>query len=379
MALILNEEERLLKDTAREFLAANAPVSALRALRDSRDATGYSGELWSQMAELGWAGIVLPEDFGGLAFGFQGLGQVFEEMGRTLTASPLFATVALGAQAILLGGSEAQKAELLPQVAEGRLTLALALEEGPHHNPAGAALKAEKSGSGFVLNGSKTFVLDGHSADKLVVAARTAGQPGEAAGISLFLVDGRAAGLTRNRTVMVDSRNAANLVFEGVQVGEDALIGELDKGWQVLDGALDRGRILLSAEMLGSCLEVFERTVGYLKERKQFGVLIGTFQALKHRAAFMFTELELAKSVVLDALSAIDEGRWNAGQMASLAKARLNEVSKLVSNEAVQMHGGIGVTDELEIGLFLKRLRACAQILGDLGFHKDRYASFCGY
>ncbi len=379
MALVLNEEERLLKDTAKEFLSASAPVSALRALRDSRDATGYSKELWAQMAELGWAGIVLPEDFGGLNFGFLGFGQVCEEMGRTLTASPLFATVVLGAQAILLGGTDAQKEALLPQVAEGKLTLALALEEGPHHNPAGVALKAEQNAAGFVLNGSKTFVLDGHSADKLVVVARTSGQPGEAAGISLFLVDGNASGLTRKRTDMVDSRNAANLVFDNVQVGTDALIGELNNGWQVLDATLDRGRIAISAEMLGSCLEVFERTVGYLKERKQFGVLIGTFQALKHRAAHMFTELELAKSVVLDALSAIDEGRWNAGQMASLAKARLNEVSKLVTNEAVQMHGGIGVTDELEIGFFLKRMRVCAQILGDAGFHKDRYAAFCGY
>ena len=379
MALVLNEEQRLLKDTARDFLAQNAPVEALRKLRDSKDPLGYSAELWQQMVELGWTGIILPEEYDGLDFGFLGLGAVIEESGRTLTASPLLATVVLGASAILLGGNEQQKRELLPKIAAGELTLALALEESNHHNPTGCALAAKANGDGWQLDGEKQFVLDGHSADTLVVVARTSGQPGDNDGISLFLVDANAAGVTRQRTIMVDSRNAANISFDGVVVGSDALLGAADQGWSVLEPLLDRGRIAIAAEMLGGCQEVFERTLQYLNEREQFGVKIGTFQALKHRAAHMFTEIELCKSVILDALSAIDERPQELPLMASLAKAKLNEAYHLVTNEGVQMHGGIGVTDELEIGFFLKRARVAMQIFGDTGFHKDRYATLCGY
>jgi alkylation response protein AidB-like acyl-CoA dehydrogenase len=379
MALVFNEEQRLLKDTAKEFLVANAPVEALRKLRDEKDETGYSKELWAQMAELGWASIVLPEEYDGLDFGFMGLGAIIEEMGHTLTASPLFSTVVLGASALMLAGSDEQKQANLPAIATGELTLALALEEGNHHNPAGVALKAEKTADGYTLNGRKTFVLDGHSADKLIVVARTAGNAGEQTGISLFLVDGNAAGVTRQRTIMADSRNAANISFDNVTVAADALIGAEGEAWQALETTLDRGRICLAAEMFGGAQECLDRTVEYLKDRKQFGVKIGTFQALQHRAAEMYVEMQLAKSVMLDALSAIDANRPDLNQMGSLAKARMNDVYKLITNEAVQMHGGIGVTDELEIGLFLKRARVAMQILGDSGFHRDRYASLCGY
>ncbi len=378
MPLVLNEEQRFLQDTAREFLAGNAPVESLRGLRDSRDPLGYSSDLWRQMAELGWASIILPEAYGGLEFGFMGLGVVMEESGRTLTASPLFASAVVGASAILLGGSEEQKESLLPQVAAGELTLALALEESHHHRPTSIATTARREGDGFVIDGSKTFVLDGHSADKLVVVARTGGDAG-AEGISLFLLDREAPGVTCQRTIMADSRNAANVTFEGVTVPAEALLGELDKGWAVLEPVLDRGRIALAAEMMGLALEAFDRTVEYLKEREQFGALIGTFQALQHRAAHMQSEIELARSVVLQALSVVDDTPEQMPMMASLAKARLNELVKLVTNEAVQMHGGIGVTDELEIGFFLKRARVAMQIFGDTGFHKDRYATLRGY
>lgn len=379
MALVLNEEQRLLKDTAREFLNEHAPVEALRTLRDTRDWLGYSQALWTQMGELGWSGMTLPEDWGGLEFGYLGLGAVLEETGRTLLASPLQATVVLGASAIELAGDDQQKSRWLPAVAEGKLTLALAVDEGHHHAPAHIQLAAHRDGDQWLLNGHKAFVIDGHAADKLIVAARTSGQPGSQEGISLFLVDGEAEGLTKERLWMADSRGYAHLQFNGVRVGTDALLGEADRAGPILENVLDRGRICLAAEMLGTSLEAFERTITYLKEREQFGVLIGSFQALKHRAAIMFTELELAKSVVLDALSAIDDQRADLAQMASLAKARLNEVVLLVTNEAVQMHGGIGVTDELEIGFFLKRARVAMQLLGDAGFHRDRYASLSGY
>lgn len=379
MALVFNEEQRLLQDTARDFLRTGAPVTSLRELRDSRDEVGYSSELWQQMAELGWASIILPEQYGGLEFGFLGLGAVMEETGRTLTASPLLASAVVGASAVLLGGNDLQKESILPGVAAGTLTLALALEESNHHNPTAIAMSAVAESDHYLLSGRKLFVVDGHSADKLVVAARTSGEAGESQGISLFLVDGDAPGLTRKRTIMADSRNAANLEFDQVQVSAANLLGELDGGWQVLEPTLDRARVALAAEMLGSAWEAFERTVEYLKERDQFGAKIGTFQGLQHRASLMFMELEMSKSVVMQALSSVDENPEQLPLLASLAKARLNDVAKLVSNEAVQMHGGIGVTDELEIGFFLKRARVAMQLFGDAGYHKDRYASLCGY
>ncbi len=379
MALILNEEQRLLQDTALEFLGTNAPVAALRKLRDERDELGYSAELWQQMVELGWASIILPEQYGGLEFGFAGMGALVHACGRHLTASPLVATGIIGASAILLGGSEAQKDTLLRQVAGGELTLALALEESNHHRPNHVATRAQAAGEGWTLNGNKLFVMDGHSADTLIVVARTRGESRDYDGISLFLVDGQAPGVQRQRTIMADSRNAANIVFDNVQLPADALLGELHEGWPVLEAALDRGRVALAAEMLGNAWEAFDRTITYLKEREQFGALIGSYQALQHRAAFMYTELELARSVVLQACSTVDDDPGQLPAMASLAKARLNDVAKLVTNEAVQMHGGIGVTDELDIGLFLKRVRVAMQLLGDAGYHKDRYATLNGY
>jgi alkylation response protein AidB-like acyl-CoA dehydrogenase len=379
MALVLNEEQRLLQDTAREFLGSNASVETLRQLRDDRDELGYSSELWQNMAELGWASIILPEQYGGLDFGFLGLGTVLEETGRTLAATPLLSSAVIGASAILLGGNDLQKESLLPEIAAGRLTLALALEESNHHKPTAVAMSAVSENGHYLLNGDKLFVVDGHSADKLIVAARTSGAAGVSDGISLFVVNGNAEGITRRRTVMADSRNAANIRFENVQVPAAQLLGEVDAGWAILEPTLDRARVALSAEMLGSAWEAFERTVEYLKERDQFGAKIGSFQALQHRASEMFIELELARSVVLQALSTVDDSPEQLPLLASLAKARLNDVAKLVTNEAVQMHGGIGVTDELEIGFFLKRARVAMQLYGDSGYHRDRYASICGY
>ncbi|MDX1733964.1 MAG: acyl-CoA dehydrogenase [Halioglobus sp.] len=379
MALVLNEEQRLLRDTAKDFLDANAPVEALRKLRDSKDAVGYSPELWREMAAMGWANIILPEEYGGLGFGFLGLGVVMEESGRTLAASPLFATAVVGATALLLGGSEAQKQQLLPAIAEGDLTLALALEESHHHHPTSIATTAQAQDGGFLLTGEKVFVLDGHSADKLIVVARSSGSERDAAGLSLFLVDRDAPGVTVQRTVMADSRNAANITLDKVAVDAGNLLGTEGDGWSILEPLLDRARVAIAAEMMGYALECFERTVEYLKERQQFGALIGSFQALQHRAAYMQTEIELCRSVLLQALSSVDETPEQLPLLASLAKTKLNDLAQLVTNEAVQMHGGIGVTDELEIGFFLKRARVAIQIFGDSGYHKDRYATLCGY
>jgi alkylation response protein AidB-like acyl-CoA dehydrogenase len=381
MPMILNEEQTMLKDSAKDFCSSNAPIAQLRKLRDSDNPDAFDRATWKSMVELGWSGIPFPEEFGGLAFGYKGLGVVTEEAGRTLTASPLLATVWVGGTAINLGGSDAQKSDLLPAIASGELLLALALEESHRHNPYGIATSARSSADGFVINGSKTFVLDGNSADKLIVVARTSGNPGERDGITLFLVDRTAQGITVKRTKMTDSRNAANIDFNDVAVGKDAVLGQAGAGADLLDATLDIARIGLSAEMLGSLQECFERTIAYLKDREQFGVPIGSFQALKHRAADMFCEVELSKSCVLEALTALDEGRDAAeiAKLASLAKAKVGETFNRVSREGIQMHGGIGMTDEFDIGFFLKRAAVAEQTFGDVNFHRNRYGDLEGY
>ena len=379
MALIYNNEQRLLKDTAANFFTTRAPVAQLRKLRDENNPLGYSQSLWQSMVELGWAGIILPEQYGGLDFGFVGLGAILEQSGQTLAASPLFATMVLGASVLMLGADDRQKQQWLPSIAAGETTMALALEEGPHHAPNCIAVQAIPHHGGFLLQGKKTFVIDGHSADKLVVVARSSGNVEDHHGITLLLVDNNATGVHCTRTTTIDSRNAATIDLNNVFVDNTAIIGTIDKGWELLDAVLDRGRICCAVEMLGITQECFNRTVNYLKTREQFGVKIGSFQALKHRAAIMYTEVELCRSLVMDALSAIDDQRTDIALMASLTKARLNETCKRITNEAIQMHGGIGITDELDIGLFLKRARVTAQIFGDVGYHQNRYATQRGY
>lgn len=382
MSLVLSEDQQLLKDSAKAFVDQNAPVSVLRGLRDSKDAQGYDQNLWRQMLELGWAGMAIPEAYGGFEFGYGGLGVVLEESGRTLVSSPLIATVLLGASAINELGSDAQKSEFLPQVVSGELLLALAIDEKPHHRPCRIETSAVKSGEGYVLNGCKTFVLDGHIANKLVVVARTAGAIDDRAGLSVFLVDAAAEGVSINRSWMVDSRNSAMLSLNNVKVGADALLGAEGDAYTSLTRVLDIGRIGVAAEMLGSMQQAFEITLDYLKQREQFGVLIGSFQGLQHRAAEMYSEIELCKSAVRAALAALDDADKNdadIAEFASIAKAKLSEVATLVSNEAVQMHGGIGMTDEYDIGFYMKRARVAAAFLGDALFHRERYASLNGF
>lgn len=378
-ALVLTEEQQMLKDAARGFLLEHGPIRQLRELRDSRDETGFSRALWASMVEMGFAGTLVPEAYGGTAFGHVGMGQILEQAGRNLTASPLFATGVLGVSALTLAGNAEQQQALLPAIAEGRLLTALAIDETARHAPTQVRTRAEPSGDGYVVNGRKQYVVDGHVADQLIVSARTAGEPGEAQGITLLLIDRQTPGVTVERTIMVDSRNAANVRFENVQVPRSAVLGEVDQGHALLAQLLDIGNVHLAAELLGIAQEAFERTIQYLKERKQFGVTIGSFQALQHRAAYLWSEIELVKSVVLRALQALDKNAADTSQLASLAKAKACEVAELATNEAVQMHGGIGMTDEFDIGLFLKRARPVQQLFGDYSYHADRYAQLRGY
>ncbi len=381
MSLVLNEDQTMLQQSARDFCREQAPVAVLRHLRDSKHPDGYAAELWQSMVELGWAGMAIPESYEGFGFGYSGLGLVLEETGRTLVPTPLVSTVLLSATLINLAGNEEQKLELLPGIARGDSVVALALEETAIHNPLHIELKAVKTGSGYILNGNKDFVLDAHVADQFIVVARTEGESGHQHGISLFMVDAASQGVEVQRLNMVDSRNAGNISLVDVEVPEEALLGQENKGWTALSRTLDIGRIGLAAEMLGGVQEVFERTVEYMKQRTQFGVPIGAFQALQHRAAIMYSEIELCKSLVLKALYELDRGEEaeDIPALASMCKAKLSEIYMLVTNEGVQMHGGIGMTDEFDIGFFLKRARVAQQTLGDAAFHRDRYASLRGF
>ena len=379
MSLVLTDEQELIKQAAADFLSENSPVSHLREMRDSEDPIGFSKKLWKEMAELGWTGIPFTEAVGGADLGLAELGVLLEECGRTLAPYPFLSTVVLGGGVVALGGSEAQKQAILQGVCKGETFLALAFQETGRFSPWAVETKAEKAEGGFRLSGEKIFVLDGHVADHLVVAARTAGSAGEKDGITLFLVDPSSNGCNITREILVDSRNAARVALSEVAVASDAVLGEVDRGAEILEPTLDRATAVLSAELVGLTSEVFERTVDYLKTREQFGVRIGSFQALKHRAAAMFCELELTQSVVLDALRALDEGRPYAARTVSAAKARSSEAASLVTCEGLQMHGGIGMTDEEEIGLFLKRAKAAELTLGDAAYHRDRFARLTGF
>ena len=376
---VLSEEQTMIRDQAKSWVQEKSPVTAFRKLRDSGNTDGFDRAVWKEMADMGWAGILIPENYGGTGLGYLTLGLVLEETGRTLTASPLVSTALTATTALLLGGNDAQKQKWLPRIAEGKALGALAVDEAAHHAPEKISLKAEKSGSGYKLNGKKAFVIDGGAADVIIVAARTNGKAGDKNGITLFLVDANTPGLAREKLKSVDSRGVANLTFKDVSVAADAVLGPVDKGFDILEATLDRARIGLSAEMLGHAAQSFETTLEYLKTRVQFGQPIGTFQALQHRAAKMFTDLELARSCVEAALQAIDREANDVAQLASLAKAKVGDVVHLVSNEMVQMHGGIGMTDAHDAGLYLKRARAQEATFGGSSYHRDRYATLNGY
>lgn len=378
MTMVRNEEQRLLQKTVNEMLQKHAPVASLRALRNSKDELGYVAGFWQQLVDMGIPSITMPANIGGLGFGFAGLGAVMEEMGRTLAASPVLATVVLGGSALELAGGTRER-ELLHTMMAGKLTLALAVDEGHHHAPLDTAATLTADQDRMILNGHKVFVLDGHCADKLLVVARSDGAPANEHGLSLVLLPRNTAGVTVQRTTLMDGRNAANIHFKQVTVDAGALVGPLNQGWPILQQVLDRGSICMAAEMLGGAQEVFEQTMEYIKQREQFGVKIGSFQALQHRSAEMYCQLQQCKTSVLKALCALDESNKDVPQLASMAKALVNECYAHITNEAVQMHGGIGITDDLDVGLYLKRARVSMQILGDTSYHEARYAGLMGY
>jgi alkylation response protein AidB-like acyl-CoA dehydrogenase len=379
MPLVLNEEQKALQESALAFFREKSPIDMVRKLRDNHDATGFDRSVWKQICEMGWPATIIPEEFGGLGFGYVGLGLVLEAGGRTLAASPLFSSVALGASAILLAGSAEQKAEWLPQIASGEKIFTLALQETTIHNPRSITTSAEQTANGFRISGKKTYVTDGHIADTLIVVARTGGEANDKQGVTLFLIDAKQKGVQVHRSIMVDTRNSAVVTFDNVEASPAQVLGEIGGSYHVLHKIIDRGNIALCAEMMGSIQQAFDTTLAYIKQREQFDQPIGAFQALQHRAAQMFCEIELAKSMVLRALHAVDEDAMDMSLMASAAKVHLCDTYRLVSNEGIQMHGGMGMTDEMDIGLFIKRARVAMQTLGDENYHLQRYASLRGY
>ena len=379
MKLVLSEEEQFLKDTAKNFADERSPISHFRSLRDNNDPKLWDKDIWSEMVKLGWPGILIPEEFGGSNFGVTGIGVILQECAKTLTPSPLFATGVLGAYAITQWGNDDQKSNYLPKIVSGEITTALAIDETSHHEPSKTEMTAKKNDSNFILNGKKIFVIDGASADILIVLARTSGVKGDSTGLSLFILNSDTSGIETKKLDMADSRNYANISFNEVIIDESSLLGDLETAGETVESILDIGRIAMSAEMLGNAESAFEITLDYLKQRKQFGALIGSFQALQHRAAEMFCEIELTKSSVMAAMRAADENSNELQRLSSLSKTMAGETLHLVSNEAIQMHGGIGVTDEYDIGFFLKRARVAEQIFGSAKYHTERYANLSGF
>src|SRR5437667_8094237 len=379
MARVLTEEQSMLRDSARGLISDKAPVSHLRALRDAKDATGFSRDLWKIFAEMGFSGLLVPEEFGGSGLGCVEAGVVMEEIGRTLMPSPFLATGVLAASALSRGGSSAQKSEYLPKISAGSLLAALAVDEGSKHRPLQTAMQATRAGNGFKLRGDKAFVVDGHTADLLIVAARTAGAAGEAKGLTLFLVNPKAKGIATDPTVMVDAHNAARIVFDNVEIDADHVLGEVDQGGALLEGVLNIGRGAVASEMVGLSEEVFGRTVTYLKERKQFGKLIGEFQALQHRAAQLYVDIEITRAAVLKALQTLDGDFPHATAAVAVAKARAGSTATLAVQDGVPMHGGMGMTDQFDIGFFMKRARVCQELFGDSNYHADQLARMKSY
>ena len=374
MQLVLTEDQEFIAKTAEDFVAEKSPISRVRELRDSADATGFSRELWKEMADLGWAGIPFAEELGGADLGMAEFVTVLEALGRTLAPEPFLSTVLLAGQALRLGGSESQQKEWLPGLIAGDKILALASQErSSRYDLASVETKAEPQGDGFVLTGEKIQVLDGHVADAIIVSASTSG------GVSLFLVPKGASGMEITRQSRVDGRNAAIVKLDGVSVAKSDLVGEIGAGCDLLEQVVDLATVGLSAEMLGGMSEALDQTLEHLKTRVQFDVPIGSFQALKHRAADMFIEVELCRSAVMAAARAVDEENENVRKLISLAKARCSDGFVLVTNEAVQMFGGVGMTDEYDIGFYMKRARAAEMTFGDAAWHRDRWARLSGY
>ena len=372
---LLTDDQKMLQETAASFLREEGSIARqLRHWRDTGCTDGYGTDFWKKFAELGLTGICIPEDQGGLGLGSVEAALVLEEIGRNLTPSPFLTTAVAGARAIE-GTAHAER--WYPGILSGEAVLALAIDEGRRHAPEQTALSAERRGNGFVLNGAKQFVVHGNSADMLLTLARTSGSPGDREGLTLFAVPKGAADV--ESVTLADSSKAARIKFDNVELDADTVVGEVDNGREPLARALNAGRAGAAAELVGIAAGATAMTVDYLKQRKQFGKLIGEFQSLQHRAAHLYGEIEIARAAALKAAELIDSGDGKAELMVAVAKAKAASVSKLAVQEGVQMHGGIGMTDEHDIGLYMKRDAVLGELFGDVYHHRNKVAEISGY
>jgi alkylation response protein AidB-like acyl-CoA dehydrogenase len=370
-----SEEQEQLREAVRKFLEAKSPESEVRRLMETTE--GYDPAVWKQMAnELGLQSLAIPEEYGGQGFTFVELGMVLEEQGRALLCAPYFSTVVLAANAILNAGSADEKSALLPGIAGGETIAALAFTEpNGKWDADGITMEAAESGGGYTLNGTKMFVLDGHTADLIVVVARTAGSKGED-GISFFTVAGDASGLTRTPLATMDqTRKQAKLEFSNVSA---AKLGEAGAGWAALSKTLDQAAVGLSNEMVGGAQFVLESSVQYAKDRVQFGRPIGSFQAIKHKCADMLLEVESAKSAAYYSAWAAAEDNDELPVVASLAKAYCSDAYFHAAAENIQIHGGIGFTWEHNAHLYFKRAKSSEILLGDATYHRELLAQRIG-
>ncbi|MFQ3341390.1 MAG: alkylation response protein AidB-like acyl-CoA dehydrogenase [Flavobacteriaceae bacterium] len=372
MALIITEEQKMLKDSASELLMTKAPISQMRELRD-KQYTPFDPALWEEMVAMGWSALTIPERYNGLDFGFVGLGQILEETGRNLSKSPLISSILLGASALRLSDNEALKTKFFPEIMEGSTQLALAIQEDKHHQITSFKTQAVFDGANYIINGAKTIVIDGTTANFFIVVTQINTET------SLFIVDAKSKGITISKNILMDAGTYSDIRFEKVKVFAENQLNIKSDGKLLLDQLMAIAYTGISAELLGICQQAFDTTIQYLKEREQFGVIIGTYQALQHRAAILFSEIELCKSVVLKALQSIDSNDPSVLKYGHLAKAKLGKTVKLVTNEAIQLHGGIGVTDDADIGFYLKRARVAQQLFGDYNYHLDQLAKLNGY
>ncbi|MCC5980730.1 MAG: acyl-CoA dehydrogenase [Oceanicaulis sp.] len=374
MSFVLNEEEQMLRDSARSFLSETASVAALRKLRDENNPEGFSRDLWASMGEMGWCGILVEEAFGGVDMGVSAAGFILQEMGKELTSSPFLSTSVLAATALRVAGTEAQKSAWLPKIAEGKAVIGFAVDERARHNPDAINTVAAKDGNGLRLNGTKRFVANGAGADVLIVVAKT-----EDGAPCLVMVDPKADGVSATPRRTLDSQVPADFTFKDVKLDGDALMNGAQDTGKAIAHVLDVGRACLAAESLGVAERAFDITIDYIKGREQFGVPIASFQGLQHRSAHLLSEIELARSIVLKALRTLDETPSQAPIWAAAAKAKATAVSRLATSEGIQMHGGVGMTDEYDIGLYYKRAQAAGEFLGDDAWGAGQVAKLSGY
>jgi alkylation response protein AidB-like acyl-CoA dehydrogenase len=368
-----SEEQEMLRSSARDFLAKEAPMTYVRKMME--DEVGFSGDLWKKMADLGWMGLILPEEHGGSGLDFVDLIVVLEEMGRVVLPGPFFSTVVLGGVALLAGGSDALKQEILPKLAAGDVRLTLAqLEPSGRWGADGIALEAKPDGSGYVLDGTKLFVPDAHVADHIVVAGRAPGSSGTD-GVTLFLVDAKAPGIKITQLKTMDqTRRLSEVVLTNVRVAGDRVLGTAGQGWALLDRIVDRGRVGLCAEMCGGAQKVLEMSVDYAKVREQFGKPIGSFQAIQHKCANMLVEVESSKSVTYYAAWAVANDVAEAPLAAAMAKAYCSDAYRHVSGEGIQIHGGIGFTWEHDMHIYFKRAKSSEVTFGDATWNRELVA-----